>query len=77
MSNQSTPKMPKLREEPAPPPLEPNEAKDRAIFIRNNTLCIFSYSYNCGILCAYGETAVYIKDNGVWSKWLVISEWES
>ena len=36
MSNQSTPKMPKLREEPAPPPLEPNEAKDRAVFIRNN-----------------------------------------
>ncbi len=49
----------------------------KPIFIRNNTLCIFSYSYNCGILCAYGETAVYIKDSGVWSKWLILSEWIS
>lgn len=49
----------------------------KPIFIRNNTICIFSYSYNCGILCAYGETAIYIKDNGAWSKWLVISDWIS
>lgn len=27
---------PKLREEPPPPPLEPQQAKDRSVFIRDN-----------------------------------------
>jgi hypothetical protein len=29
-------KQPKLKEEPPPPPLEPQQAKDRAVFIRDN-----------------------------------------
>jgi hypothetical protein len=49
----------------------------KPIFLRNNTICIFSFDYSCGILCAYGETAIYFKHNGEWSKWLIISDWIS
>jgi hypothetical protein len=49
----------------------------KPIFLRHNTYCIFSLYYYCGKLCAHGETSIYIKRNGAWSKWLLISEWES
>ncbi len=49
----------------------------KPIFLRNNTICIFDYSYYCGSLCANGETGVYFKHNGKWSKWLTISTWIS
>lgn len=49
----------------------------KPIFFRNNTLCIFRMYYYCGVLCAHGETVIYIKENRTWTKWLSITEWIS
>ena len=35
-NNSTKPGQPKLKDEPPPPPLEPQQAKDRAVFIRDN-----------------------------------------
>jgi hypothetical protein len=47
--------MSKLRDEPPPPPLQPNEAKDRAVFIRDNIKIVES-------LRDKGKTFDEIKD---------------
>ena len=49
----------------------------RPIFLRNNLLCIFEYSYHCGRLCAYGKSAVYRRVDGKWQTYRIVYEWKS
>lgn len=44
----------------------------KPIFLRNNTLCIFDYFYDCGNRCAESETTVFKKVNGKWEMWMIV-----
>lgn len=44
------------------------------IFLRDDTYCLFYYSYGCGDLCGQGEFALYKKENGKWVKWFNLFE---
>lgn len=44
----------------------------KPIFLRDNTLCIFDYFYECGTRCAEGETTVFKKIDGKWERWMVV-----
>lgn len=47
------------------------------IFLRKNTICIFTYGYNCGPLCGNGGTSVYRLEKGEWKEWIFLSYWIS
>jgi hypothetical protein len=43
------------------------------IFLRDNSYCLFYYSYGCGDLCGQGEFALYKKGQGKWVKIMVLT----
>lgn len=45
----------------------------KPIFIRNNTICLFSIATLCGGSCGGFETYFLRKINGKWSKWMIVS----
>lgn len=45
----------------------------RPIYIRNNTVCLTSYSAMCGVDCGRTEISFYKKENNEWTKWIIIS----
>ena len=49
----------------------------KPILLRNDTLCIFYIDFHCGGLCGNGEFSAYIKQEGEWIKYCVISNWVS
>jgi len=49
----------------------------KPIFLRNNTLCLFYYDYNCGDLCGKGNFSVYKKTWLGWKYYALIYSWMS
>ena len=49
----------------------------KPIFLRKNTICIFTYGYSCGYLCGNGGTSVYRLEKGEWKEWIFLSYWIS
>lgn len=47
------------------------------IFNKAFDLAIVSFGHHCGSLCGSGETAIYKKKNGKWTKLKTISTWIS
>lgn len=45
----------------------------KPIYIRDNTICLISYTAMCGELCGFNETSFYKKENNEWKRWIVIS----
>lgn len=46
----------------------------RPIFLRNESICIFYCSLNCGSLCLDSNLLIFIKKDGKWEKWMTISK---
>lgn len=49
----------------------------KPILLKDNTICIFEYTYNCGSLCSRGATNIYKKENGEWIPWKPLYRWIS
>jgi hypothetical protein len=49
----------------------------KPIFLRNNTVCVFYSSYNCGMLCGKGGLYIYLKKNVIWKKQYTLYSWIS
>jgi len=49
----------------------------KPIFIRDNSICIFFFNFDCGVLCAKGELSVYKKSGNKWVKWFILNEFVS
>lgn len=49
----------------------------KPIFIRNNSLCLFYYSYTCGDRCGEGKLRIFRKTGATWVPWLVAYRWAS
>jgi len=49
----------------------------KPVFLRNETICIFQYDFNCGYLCGDGTIMVYIKENGKWAPYINLANWVS
>lgn len=45
----------------------------KPIYIRDNTICLITYSAMCGTDCGRSEISFYKKENNIWSKWLIVS----
>lgn len=49
----------------------------RPILFRNNTLCLFYFSYYCSPFCGEGYIMVFRKEQDNWVKWLTLHGWGS
>lgn len=49
----------------------------KPVFLRNNSICIFEYFYECGNRCGYGKSAVYQRVEGKWQTLMIVYEWHS
>lgn len=49
----------------------------KPILLKDNTICIFEYAYNCGEFCSRGFTYIYKKENGEWKQWKPLYRWVS
>ncbi|HEY9005910.1 MAG TPA: hypothetical protein VIM75_07240 [Ohtaekwangia sp.] len=49
----------------------------KPIFFRENTLCLFSYSYSCGMLCGGGNISIYKKTLFGWRSYISFYDWIS
>nr|WP_068891094.1 hypothetical protein [Pedobacter panaciterrae] len=49
----------------------------KPIFFRDQTLCIFSYSYHCGLLCGSGVSCMFQKIDGKWRPIFSLGYWGS
>ncbi|MDB5159272.1 MAG: hypothetical protein JWR50_3979 [Mucilaginibacter sp.] len=47
----------------------------RPVFLRNDTICLFYFSENCGPDCAGGHFTVYKKVKGYWAQWIELYGW--
>ncbi|MBL0140136.1 MAG: hypothetical protein IPP86_16680 [Bacteroidetes bacterium] len=45
----------------------------KPIYIRDNTICLISFNAMCGLDCGQSETSFYKKDEGEWTKWVLVS----
>jgi len=49
----------------------------KPIFLRNNTLCLFYYSHNCGQECGDGDFSIYRKTLFGWERYISFHYWIS
>lgn len=49
----------------------------KPVFLRNNTICILIYQYNCGPLCGEGAGLILKKQGGQWVAWGTTVRWVS
>jgi len=45
----------------------------KPIYIRDNTICLISFSAICGGTCGQSEASFYKKSNNQWSKWIIVT----
>jgi len=49
----------------------------KPVFLRNNTICVLIYQYNCGPLCGEGACYILKKESAGWIKWGSLVRWVS